>query len=55
MARSMQVSPLAGNVALLTGGSRGIGAGIAMRLAADGATSPSANPKALTQRRPLSK
>src|ERR1700704_4111412 len=38
MSRSTQERPLAGKVALVTGGSRGMGAAIAKRLASDGAS-----------------
>ena len=38
MSRTTQERPLAGKVALVTGGSRGIGAAIAKRLTGDGAS-----------------
>src|SRR5256885_6830183 len=38
MSRSTQERPLAGKAAIVTGGSRGIGAAIAKRLAGDGAS-----------------
>src|SRR5260370_18764681 len=38
MSRTTQERPLAGKVAVVTGGSRGIGAAIARRLAGDGAS-----------------
>ena len=38
MSRSTEERPLTGKVAIVTGGSRGIGAAIAKRLAGDGAS-----------------
>ena len=40
MARNMQESPLAGKVALVTGGSRGIGAAISKRSTRAGTSRP---------------
>jgi len=55
MSRHHTRRPLGRQVALVTGGSRGIGAAIAKRLAADAPASPSLTPKARTPRHPLSK